>query len=249
MFMRLSFFAVPSAAAGGLVVRDTLQHRSQELDLESRVGKYTVVNANTPLAQRGGFYCSVCDCLLKDSISYLDHVNGRKHQQALGMSMRVERSTVSQIKDRLDMHKRKQEEEVSKQSVEDRLQAFDEEERARKIAKKDKKKKKKEQGGDVGAPLYFVVNAKNRMQMRFCIFTMLNVVENFSNLYFSCALSLSLSFSLLFHYLQTMLTRRAKRPMQQRRHRRRRLPQLPQTLPHPLPHPPPAPRPTTPRLP
>jgi hypothetical protein len=133
-----------------------LQHRSADLDLESRVGKYTVVNANTPLGQRGGFFCNVCNCLMKDSNSYLDHINGRNHQQNLGMAMRVERSTVSQVKDRLDMHKRKQEEQQKEQSVEDRLQAHDEEERARKMAKKDKKKKKKKDGNEEGMSLVFV---------------------------------------------------------------------------------------------
>ena len=105
------------APGGGVLSRDLLQRRTDDLNLESRIGKYTVVNANTPLAQRGGFFCSVCDCLLKDSITYLDHINGRKHQQALGMSMRVERSTVAQVKDRLEMHKRKHEEEATKQST------------------------------------------------------------------------------------------------------------------------------------
>ena len=29
-----------------------------------------------PLAQQAGYYCNVCDCILKDSKSYLDHING-----------------------------------------------------------------------------------------------------------------------------------------------------------------------------
>eukprot|EP00523_Entomoneis_sp_CCMP467_P001096 CAMPEP_0168746254 /NCGR_PEP_ID=MMETSP0724-20121128/15049_1 /TAXON_ID=265536 /ORGANISM="Amphiprora sp., Strain CCMP467" /LENGTH=327 /DNA_ID=CAMNT_0008794013 /DNA_START=177 /DNA_END=1160 /DNA_ORIENTATION=- len=40
-----------------------------------------------------GWHCRVCDCFLKDSHTYLDHINGRKHQRKLGFSMRVERST------------------------------------------------------------------------------------------------------------------------------------------------------------
>jgi U4/U6.U5 tri-snRNP component SNU23 len=38
---------------------------------------------------------------LKDSHTYLDHINGRKHQRNLGFSMRVERSTKDQLRDRL----------------------------------------------------------------------------------------------------------------------------------------------------
>ena len=42
---------------------------------------------------QAGYYCSVCDCILRDSQSYLDHINGKWHNRALGTSMRVERST------------------------------------------------------------------------------------------------------------------------------------------------------------
>ena len=31
-----------------------------------------------PLAQQAGYYCNVCDCILKDSKSYLDHINGEE---------------------------------------------------------------------------------------------------------------------------------------------------------------------------
>ena len=68
----------PRAGEGALIVRDILKRRETDLNLEARVGKYTVINANTTLANRGGFYCDVCECLLKDSISYLDHVNGKR---------------------------------------------------------------------------------------------------------------------------------------------------------------------------
>jgi hypothetical protein len=67
-----------TVAPGTAIVRDVLKRREVELNLESRVGKYTVVNANTPLSQRGGYFCETCDCLLKDSITYLDHINGKK---------------------------------------------------------------------------------------------------------------------------------------------------------------------------
>jgi U4/U6.U5 tri-snRNP component SNU23 len=49
-----------------------------------------------------GFHCSVCDCYLKDSLTYLDHINGRKHQRKLGYTMRVERSSESDVLNKLN---------------------------------------------------------------------------------------------------------------------------------------------------
>eukprot|EP00455_Lapot_gusevi_P045253 TRINITY_DN5761_c0_g1_i1.p1 TRINITY_DN5761_c0_g1~~TRINITY_DN5761_c0_g1_i1.p1 ORF type:complete len:238 (-),score=74.44 TRINITY_DN5761_c0_g1_i1:47-760(-) len=126
-----------------IVVRAALKRRDYELELESRVGKYTVISNNTPLSQRGGYFCDVCDCLLKDSNTYLDHINGKKHQRALGMSMRAERSSLSQVKDKIEEIKRKREETKTSDDVESRLAAYEEEERAKKMARKEKKKKKK----------------------------------------------------------------------------------------------------------
>ena len=50
-----------------------------------------------------GWHCKVCDCFLRDSHTYLDHINGKKHQRNLGFSMRVERSTKDQVSSRLAM--------------------------------------------------------------------------------------------------------------------------------------------------
>ena len=48
-----------------------------------------------------GWHCKVCDCYLKDSHTYLDHINGRKHQRKLGYSMRVQRSSADDVKAKL----------------------------------------------------------------------------------------------------------------------------------------------------
>lgn len=52
-------------------------------------------------ASQAGYYCAVCDCSLKDSTTYLDHVNGKWHNRALGMTMRVEQVGVDSVKERL----------------------------------------------------------------------------------------------------------------------------------------------------
>lgn len=90
--------------------RAYLRVRTQKVDLESQLGKTQVVTLSSSGQQQGGYWCEVCKCLLKDSIAYLDHINGKKHQRALGFSMRVERSSVSSVKGRLQSLKSAQEE-------------------------------------------------------------------------------------------------------------------------------------------
>ncbi|KAI8054570.1 hypothetical protein BDF22DRAFT_742504 [Syncephalis plumigaleata] len=70
--------------------------------LKQREGKL-----NLDARRQPGFYCEACDCVLKDNISYLDHINGRKHQINMGQIMTVERSTLEQVRARLALLKRK----------------------------------------------------------------------------------------------------------------------------------------------
>merc|ERR1712014_470480 len=127
--------------------RTYLKQRSFELDLEKNLGKAQVVTAHTIKPLQGGYWCSVCECLLKDSSAYLEHVNGRRHNRNLGMNMKVEKVGVDRVREKLAaMSKTK--EAVEPEDITARLAALEEEAEEKKRRKKEKKKNKGKKPGD-----------------------------------------------------------------------------------------------------
>jgi U4/U6.U5 tri-snRNP component SNU23 len=61
--------------------RAYLQARQGPLALERKLGKMQVISVTTPDSQKGGYFCKVCECVLRDSATYMDHINGKKRER------------------------------------------------------------------------------------------------------------------------------------------------------------------------
>ena len=72
-------FQVANEGAAGPAgsARAFLKARSAKMSLENSVGTIKVVKSDE-LSKVGGYFCEVCECGLKDSVAYLDHINGKK---------------------------------------------------------------------------------------------------------------------------------------------------------------------------
>jgi U4/U6.U5 tri-snRNP component SNU23 len=81
-----------------------LKPREDKIDLEDIKGKTLVKQSDKPL---GVFYCKTCDASLFDNAAYIEHLNGKKHNKLLGMSLRVEKVEVNKVREKLLSLKRK----------------------------------------------------------------------------------------------------------------------------------------------
>jgi len=127
--------------------RTYLKQRTNNLRLDKDVGKRRLVTLHTIKPMQGGYWCSVCECLLKDSITYSDHVNGRRHNRNLGMNMKVEKVGVDRVREKLKAV-RKEPEAIEPEDIAKRIQALEDEQDEKKKRKKEKKKKKRKGPAD-----------------------------------------------------------------------------------------------------
>mmetsp|Transcript_10056 Transcript_10056/g.30084 ORF Transcript_10056/g.30084 Transcript_10056/m.30084 type:complete len:233 (-) Transcript_10056:25-723(-) len=131
--------------------RSWLKHREKTFGFEKQAGSTKVLTEPEVQKRATGWYCDVCECLLRDSAAYLDHVNGKKHQRKLGYSMRTERVCVDVVRARLE---KKTEERKEAAAFEERRKHMDvgveyatmlEEREADAAAEKEAKRERKRQ--------------------------------------------------------------------------------------------------------
>lgn len=72
-----------------------------DLDLTKNSGTTQMVEQEDGKGRGAGFYCEVCKKMCKDSVGYLDHINGRMHLRRLGQTTQAERATLEQVRERI----------------------------------------------------------------------------------------------------------------------------------------------------
>eukprot|EP01138_Halocafeteria_seosinensis_P003414 gb/GECG01003490.1/.p1 GENE.gb/GECG01003490.1/~~gb/GECG01003490.1/.p1 ORF type:complete len:229 (+),score=50.05 gb/GECG01003490.1/:1-687(+) len=118
--------------------RAFLQERSWAPDLSKNLGKSKVISDPD---QTQAFQSKVTGAVLRDSLAYLDHINGKRYNRQLGYSMRVERKSASDVRQKLAELK-ENDKKPKKRSAEEKLKEFDET-----MAEKRKKKRSSDSEG------------------------------------------------------------------------------------------------------
>ena len=135
------------------------ESRTARLDVSNNIGKTTLVPAGAATGKRGrgaGFYCSDCDLTFKDNLQFVEHLNSRQHQIAIGQSGEVKRATLEEVRERLEWlaQKRREEKEGIGNVVDlgKRLEVrkeVEEREREEKRRKRNEKRRKTKDGAGV----------------------------------------------------------------------------------------------------
>ena len=133
--------------------------RGYNFDFENKVGNTAVVSnmRKNSSARHAGYYCSVCDCTLADSGSWLGHLNGRRHQRNLGQSVfKHKRSDVDEVKAAIAAKKEQLQKKQENYSFKDKVKELEETENKLKekykFEQKARKRKKKNGEGPSGGP-------------------------------------------------------------------------------------------------
>ena len=143
---------------------ELMKAREIPLELDKNLNKTIIVSAGTKGAGQPGFYCDVCNKTSKDSVGYMDHINGRARQfirfvtvqhdtdspcatdlRKLGQTTRVVRSSLNDVRQKIaDLRAKTSATTESKQyDFDERIREIKALEAAGKLEQKNAKKKKK----------------------------------------------------------------------------------------------------------
>ncbi|ORY99995.1 hypothetical protein BCR43DRAFT_521183 [Syncephalastrum racemosum] len=124
---------------------ESLRMRDKKIVLDANLGKSQIVSSGaSENAKQPGFYCKACDIVCKDSVGFMDHCNGRKHQKNVGFTLKVERVSATDVSERLAMLKRKKEEPKKEYDLDSRIEELTREEEEERRKRKERKRQKKE---------------------------------------------------------------------------------------------------------
>lgn len=111
----------------GLVTED--MHREVKRKMESKINSVELVSLN-PIgssSKQPGYFCESCDLTFRDNLSYMDHLNSRRHLSTIGVMARMHRSTVEDVRNKLEsIRKQKELEKVRIEELNRQLEEYDE---------------------------------------------------------------------------------------------------------------------------
>ncbi|CAD6889986.1 unnamed protein product [Tilletia controversa] len=126
-----------------------LQQREAPLELGKNLNKTLMVENPTKGGQKQpGFYCELCRRTYKDTMAYLDHINGRSHLRQLGQTTQVARSTASQVRARIERLRAERDDlshGAANYDFEARLAQIAEEQERAKAEKRERRKREREE--------------------------------------------------------------------------------------------------------
>jgi U4/U6.U5 tri-snRNP component SNU23 len=82
-----------------------IDERKDQINFRENVNKTQILQ---PTGE-AGFKCEECNELFTDSLGYLDHINGFKHQRKLGINIHINRATLKDVQERLLLLKKRKE--------------------------------------------------------------------------------------------------------------------------------------------
>lgn len=80
-----------------------LEQRHHRVDLRKDLSKQYMLRKGGDAEGPSTFFCAICEIGFNDSISFMDHRNGKKHNRVLGMNMKVRKVGLDAVNKKLEL--------------------------------------------------------------------------------------------------------------------------------------------------